>query len=157
MSVLWVKGRILENPVVGCKTSVSVKRWCLSRRELGNSLSSLTDGVLGKLSGEHKTNGRLDLARAQGGLLVVGGELSGLSSNALEDIVDEGVHDGHTLLADSGVRVDLLEDLVDVGRVGLDALLGSLLLVAGGFLGCLGRGLFGGCLGHGCKRFGCSC
>ena len=105
--------------------------------------------MLGKLTREHKTNSGLDLARAQGGLLVVGRELSSLSSNALEDVVDEGVHDGHSLLADSSVRVHLLEDLVDVRGVGLDALLGSLLLVAGCLLGGLGGGLFGGCLGHG--------
>ena len=105
--------------------------------------------MLGKLTGKHEADGGLDLARAQGGLLVVGGELSGLSGDALEDVVDEGVHDGHALLGDSGVRVDLLEHLVDVGRVALDALLGALLLVAGGLLGGLGGGLLGGCLGHG--------
>ena len=45
--------------------------------------------------------------------------------------------------------MDLLEHLVDVGRVTLNTLLGALLLVAGGgFLGCLGRSLLGGCLGH---------
>ena len=105
--------------------------------------------MLGKLTGKHETNGSLDLARAQGSLLVVGGELSSLTSDTLKDIVDEGVHDGHSLLGDAGVGVDLLEDLVDVRGVALDALLGSLLLVAGGLLGGLGGGLFGGCLGHG--------
>jgi len=45
--------------------------------------------------------------------------------------------------------VDLLEHLVDVGGVGFDALLATLLgSVGGGFLGCLGRSLLGGCLGH---------
>ena len=105
--------------------------------------------MLGKLSGEHKANGGLDLAGRKSGLLVVGGELSGLTGDTLEDVVDEGVHDGHSLLGDSSVGVDLLEHLVDVGRVTLDTLLGALLLVAGGgFLGCLGRSLLGGCLGH---------
>ena len=33
-----------------------------------------------------------------------------LSSNALEDVVDEGVEDGHRLVGDTRVRVDLLED-----------------------------------------------
>jgi hypothetical protein len=122
----------------------------LGRGELGNGLGSLRNGVLGKLTRKHEANGGLDLARAQGSLLVVGGELSGLSGDALEDVVDEGVHDGHTLLADTGVGVDLLEHLVDVGTVGFDALLAALLLAVGGsLLGGLGRGLFGGCLGHG--------
>ena len=79
--------------------------------------------MLGELAGEHEADGRLDLAGREGGLLVVGGKLSGLAGDALEDVVDEGVHDGHALLADAGVGVDLLEHLVDVGGVALDALL----------------------------------
>lgn len=69
--------------------------------------------------------------------------------------VDEGVQDGHGTVGDTGVGVDLLEDLVDVGRVGLLAGLGALLLVArdgGGLLASLlllggsltGRSLAGG-------------
>ena len=88
--------------------------------------------MLGELAGEHEADGRLDLAGREGGLLVVGGELARLAGDALEDVVDEGVHDRHSLLADAGVGVDLLEHLVDVGGVGLDALLAALLLVAGG-------------------------
>ena len=30
--------------------------------------------------------------------------------NTLEDIIDEGVQDGHRLVRDTSVRVDLLED-----------------------------------------------
>ena len=33
-----------------------------------------------------------------------------LSGNTLEDIVDEGVENGHRLVGDTSVRVDLLED-----------------------------------------------
>ena len=69
--------------------------------------------------------------------------------------VDEGVEDGHGTVGDTGVGVDLLEDLVDVGGVGLLAGLGALLLVArgsGGLLASLlllsgslaGRGLAAG-------------
>ena len=51
--------------------------------------------------------------------------------------------------------MDLLEDLVDVGGVRFDTLLGTLLgAVGGGFLGCLGRSLLGGCLGHGGNKKG---
>ena len=74
--------------------------------------------MLGKLTGEHEADGRLDLSGGESGLLVVGGELPGLGGDALKDVVDEGVHDGHALLGDSGVGVDLLEDLVDVRAVG---------------------------------------
>ena len=32
------------------------------------------------------------------------------SGNTLKDIVDEAVEDGHSLVGDTGIRVDLLED-----------------------------------------------
>jgi hypothetical protein len=56
----------------------------------------------------------LDLTRGDGGLLVVGGELGSLGGDALEDIVDKRVQDGHGAVGDTGVGVDLLEDC---GRV----------------------------------------
>ena len=105
--------------------------------------------MLGKFTRKHKTNSRLNLARRKGGLLVVRGELSGLTGDALEDVLDEGVHDAHSLLADAGVGMDLLEDLVDVGGVGFGTLLVALLLAVGGGLGRLGRSGLGGCFGHG--------
>jgi len=122
----------------------------LSRAELGDGLGSLGNGVLGEFTGKHEADGGLDFSRGKGGLLVVGGELSGFGGDALEDIVDEGVHDGHTLLGDTGIGVDLFEDLVDVGGVRFDSLL---LLGSGGGSGLLGwgsllGGLLGWCLGH---------
>ena len=101
------------------------------RGVLGDGLGALRDGVLGQLSGERQADGRLDLAGGQGRLAVVAGQLAGLRGDALEDVVDERVHDGHALLGDAGLGVDLLQHLVDVGRVGLDAL-GVALLAAGG-------------------------
>ena len=65
----------------------------LSGGELGDSLGALRDGVLGKLTGEHEPDGGLDLPGGEGCLLVVLGELSGLSGDTLEDVVDERVHD----------------------------------------------------------------
>ena len=105
--------------------------------ELGDGLGALGHGVLGELTGEHEAHGGLDLAGREGALLVVAGQAAGLGGNALEHVVDEGVHDGHAALGDPGVGVDLLEDLVDVARVRLGPL-GLLLLVAG-LLGGLGR------------------
>ena len=46
--------------------------------ELGDGLGALGDGVLGELSGEDETDGRLDLSRRDGRLLVVRRELGGL-------------------------------------------------------------------------------
>jgi hypothetical protein len=134
--------------------------------------------VLGQLTGQDKPHGGLDLARADGRLLVVGGELGSLGCDALEDVVDEGVQDGHGAVGDTSVWVHLLEDwskhvsvsdgfwksgnygeveartLVDVGAVGLLPGLGALLLLAGGSgllagLFLLGRSLASWCLAGG--------
>ena len=122
--------------------------WNLSGRELGDRLGSFRNGVLGQFSRQHETNRGLDLSTGKGRLLVVGGQLASFGGNPFENIVNERVHNGHSLLGNSSIRVDLLEDLVDVGRVGLGTLLG-LGLAGGGLLGSLG-GLLGGGLGHGC-------
>ena len=76
--------------------------------------------------------------------LVVANKSAALTGDFLEDIIDERVHDAHRSLADSDLRVDLLENSVDVDAEGL----GSLLL-GGGFLdllagsGCFSRGFLG--------------
>jgi hypothetical protein len=111
--------------------------------------------VLGEFTGEHESNSSLDLSAAESRLLVVSGKLSSLTRNALEDIVDERVHDGHALLRDTSVGVHLLEHLVNVRRIRLSALLVS--LSAGGLFHSRGLcRLLGGCLSHGCKCFGLS-
>jgi len=84
--------------------------------------------VFGEFSGEEESDGGLDFPGGDGGALVVVGETRGLRSDAFEDVVDEGVHDGHGFGGDSGVRVHLLQHLVDVNGVGLLPLLVSLLL-----------------------------
>ena len=78
--------------------------------------------MLGELSWEDELDSRLDLLGGEGVLLVVSDELGGLGGNLLEDIVDEGVHDGHGSLGDSGLWVNLLQDSVDVDGEGLDSL-----------------------------------
>jgi hypothetical protein len=83
--------------------------------------------VLGELAGEDEAHRGLDLPGGDGGLLVVAGELGCLGGELLEDVVDEGVHDGHGLGRDANVRVHLLEHLEDVDLVRLDALLRLLL------------------------------
>ncbi len=86
--------------------------------------------MLGQLSGEEKPDSRLDLPGSDGRPLVVVGETGGLSSDSFEDVVDERVHDAHGLGRDSGVRVDLLQHLVDVDGVRFLSLL-LLFLVSG--------------------------
>jgi len=119
----------------------------LRRTELGDGFRSFRHSVLGEFTREHETDRGLDLAAAESRLLVVSGELSGFRGDALENVINETVHNGHSLLGDTSVGVNLLEHLVDVRRVRLHTL-----LRLGGrssLLGCLGR-LLGGCLGHDC-------
>ena len=110
---------------------------------------SFGDGVVGEVTWEDELDGGLDVSGGEGGLLLVSGELGGFDGDSLEDVVHEGVHDGHSLLGDSDVSVDVLEDSVDVDRVGVE-----LLLVVGllGDLGLASRLLLGdflrGCSGH---------
>ena len=103
--------------------------------------------MLGQLPGEDEAHGRLDLPGGDGGLLVVARQAGGLGRDLLEDVVDEGVHDGHRLGGDPGLGVDLLEHLVDVDLVGLG--LGLLPALAGATLGGLLGGLLVGLLGTG--------
>jgi len=108
--------------------------------------------MLGEFSGQHESDGSLNFSRRQCCLLVVGSQLSGFRGNSFEDIIDERVHDGHSLFGDPRVGVDLLEDLVNVRGVRFRSLFG-LSAAAGlfgrrGLLGGFASGL-GGCLGHG--------
>ena len=85
---------------------------------LGHSLGSFGHGMLGQLTGEKQTDCGLDLSGGDGAPSVVVGQTRSLGSNALEDVVDKGVHDGHGLWADAGVRMYLLQNFVDVDWVG---------------------------------------
>lgn len=102
----------------------------LGRGVLGDGLGAFRHGVLGQLSGQQETDGRLDLAARDGRATVVVGQTRALSGDALEDVVDEAVHDRHGLRADAGVWVHLLQHLVDVDGVTLTSS-PLLLLVAG--------------------------
>ena len=119
---------------------------------LGDGLGTFRNGVFGQFTGEEEPDGGLDLPRSDGGSLVVVGQAGRFGGDTFEDIVDERVHDAHGLGRDSGVRVDLLQHLVDVDGVGFFPFLGPLLVVLGdvlgGLAGLLGS-LSGGFGGHG--------
>ena len=107
--------------------------------------------MLGQFTGEEQPDGGLDFPRSDGGPLVVVGKTGGFGGDALKDVVDKGVHDGHGLGADTSVGVDLLQDLVDVDRVRFLPLLAFLLAITlgdglGGLAGLLGS--FSGGLGR---------
>ena len=95
----------------------------------GDGFGAFADGVLGQFTGKKKTNSGLDLSRCNGGLLVVVSKAGSFTSDALEDVLDERVHDGHGFAGDTGVRMDLFHDFVDVDGVSFLPPSGSLLLV----------------------------
>ena len=96
--------------------------------------------MFGQFSGEEQTDSGLDLSGGDGTSPVVVGQSAGLSGDTLKDVIHEGVHDGHGLAGYTGVRVDLLEDLVDVDGVGFPPPPLSLLVSGTGGL-CLAGGL----------------
>ena len=77
---------------------------------LGHGLGALGDSVLGQLPGKKEPHGSLDLPGGDGGLLVVVSQ-AGLGSNLLKQIVDEGVHDAHSLGGHTSVRMNLFQHL----------------------------------------------
>nr|XP_025746799.1 uncharacterized protein LOC112838222 [Callorhinus ursinus] len=144
---LWV--RLAEDAYLSSSLGAGV---------LGDGLGALGHGVLGQLPGQQQAHGRLDLPGRDGRALVVMRQAGRLARDALEDVVDERVHDAHGLGRDAGVGVHLLQHLVHVHRVALLAaalaLLAVLLLRLGHrLLGALlrGRSRLGG-LGHGDVR-----
>ena len=90
--------------------------------------------MLGERPGQEEPDSGLDLAGGDGGPLVVVSQLARLGSDPLEQVVDEGVHDGHGLGGHTGVGVDLLQHLVDVDGVGFLPLLLALLIALGDVL-----------------------
>ena len=73
--------------------------------------------MFGQLTREQETDCSLDLPAGDGGALVVVGQSGSLGSDSLKDIVDKAVHDRHGFAADAGVRVHLLQHLVDVDGI----------------------------------------
>ncbi len=106
--------------------------------------------MFGQLSGQQQTHGGLDLSRCDGGALVVVSETRRFTGDALEDVVDERVHDPHRLRRDPSVRMNLLHHLVDVDSV---ALLPGLSALLSSFSGGLSDGLFGAFLRRGLRWF----
>ena len=113
--------------VVGCN-DVADDVGLFAAGVLGDSLGALAHGMFGEFTGEEQTDAGLHFAARDGRSAVVVGQLSGLTSDTLEDVIDERVHDAHRLAADARVGVDLLQHLVDVDRVGLLPLALSLAL-----------------------------
>ncbi len=102
--------------------------------------------MFGQFTGQQQTHGGLDLSRCDGGALVVVSETRRFTGDALEDVVDERVHDAHSLRRNPGVRMNLLHHFVDVDSV---ALLPGLSALLSSFNGGLSDGLLGALLRRG--------
>ncbi|CAN8009184.1 unnamed protein product, partial [Ixodes pacificus] len=107
---------------------------------LRDRLGPLGNCVLGKFTWQQQTNGGLDLPAGDGGTLVIVRQTRRLGCDPLEDVVDKAVHDGHGFAGDAGVRMHLLQDLIDVNAEAFlpPALLFLLVGRADGFLGLAG-------------------
>ncbi|XP_011887011.1 PREDICTED: LOW QUALITY PROTEIN: uncharacterized protein LOC105572719 [Cercocebus atys] len=88
---------------------------------LGDSLGALRHRVFGQLPGEQQAHGRLDLPGSDSRALVVMRQAGSLACDTLKNVVDEGVHDTHSLGRDAGVGVDLLQHLVHGSKAGAKA------------------------------------
>ena len=137
-----LKSRLFKEVLGGLEKgrwgSKAVRNCLLGAGVLGDSLGSLRDGVLGQLSGKDQTDGGLDFPAGDGGTLVVVGKTGSFTGNSLKDVVDERIHDAHSLAGHTSVWMDLLQHLVDVDGVTLTPLLPPAALSCGlGGLSCL--------------------
>ena len=96
--------------------NIKVDNRSSSGGEFGDGFGTLRDGVLGELSWKDESDSRLDFSGGESMFLVVLDKFGGFTGEFTEDIVDEGVHDGHGSLGDTGLWVNLLEDSVDIDR-----------------------------------------
>ena len=81
--------------------------------------------MFGQFSGQQEPDSGLDFPGGDGGPFVVVSQTRSLSSNSFKDVIDKGVHDTHGLRGDSSIRMDLLQDFVDIDSIGFFAFLAS--------------------------------
>ena len=86
--------------------------------------------MLREVVSQEQLGSGLDVGRGQSSLVVVSDQFAGLEGELLEKIGHEGVDNLHSLLRDSDIVRDGLEDLVDIQRER-----GELLLVASNLFG----------------------
>lgn len=94
---------------------------------LGDSFGALANCVFCEFTGKEKTHSGLNFPGRNGRLLVLKCQAGCLSSNSLEDIVYERVHDAHCFGRDSDIGVNLFQNIVDVDSIAFLSLPLSLL------------------------------
>lgn len=75
--------------------------------------------MLSQLPRQQQAHSRLDLPGSDGRAFVVMGQARSLTGDPLENVVDERIHDAHSLGGNTSVRVDLLQYLVHINGVAL--------------------------------------
>ena len=78
--------------------------------------------MLSQLTGKDQTDCGLNFSGRDGGTFVVMGKFGCLTGDTFENIIDEAVHDAHSLAGNSSVGVNLLENFVNVDCVALTSL-----------------------------------
>ena len=79
----------------------------LSASELSHGLGAFRDGMLSQLSWQNQTHCGLNLPRGDCRLLVIPCKTGSLLRKLLKDIIDERVHNAHSLRRDTGIRMHL--------------------------------------------------
>src|SRR5678816_1888436 len=130
------KSRFLFDLAAGQMTARPPRRRCLlGAGVLCHRFRAFGHGVLGQLAGQQEPDGRLYFAARDGRAAVVVCQTARFGCYALEDVVDEAVHDGHRLGRDARIGMNLLQHLVDVDGVRLPSAPLPLLLAGSGCFG----------------------
>lgn len=88
---------------------------CLFRAGVfGDSLGSFGNGVFCQFTGQQKSDGCLDFPTGDGGSLIVVSQAGRFGGNSFENVIHERIHDRHSLGRDTGVRMNLFQDFVNV-------------------------------------------
>ena len=114
-------------------------------------LGSLAHCMFCQFTRKKQTDWSLYFSGRNGLCLVVLTQSGSFTCNSLEQIVNEGVHNGHSLCGNTNVRMDLLENTVDVSSVGFFPCSSSLLDFSSPLATLLWAALFRTCF------FGTSC
>ena len=108
-------------------------------------LGSLAHCMFCQLTRKKQTDGSLYFAGRNGLSLVVLTKSGSFTCNSVEQVVDEGVHNGHSLCGNTNVRMDLLQNTVDVSSVSFFPCSSSLLDFSSSFATLLWAALLGTC------------
>ena len=106
-----------KHEMVLINTSFTLRRLTT---ELRHCLRSLRNRMLGQFSRENQTNSSLNLSSPHSALVVHTSQMTSLCHDSLENVRNKRVHHSHSLLRNSTLRMHLLQNLVNIGSIGID-------------------------------------